>query len=55
MGTIVVVGEGLATLLVLCFNSRVVNNIGSSFNMEGNTFVYNINKVQFHLSFPLNT
>lgn len=50
LGTIGAVGEGLATPLVLYISSRMMNNIGSSSNMDGNTFIHNINKVQFHLS-----
>ncbi|XP_028213387.1 ABC transporter B family member 15-like [Glycine soja] len=44
LGTIGAVGEGLATPLVLYISSRMMNNIGSSSNMDGNTFIHNINK-----------
>ncbi|CAJ1778786.1 unnamed protein product [Sphenostylis stenocarpa] len=44
LGTIGAVGEGLATPLVLFISSRMMNNIGSSSNMDGNTFIHNINK-----------
>ncbi|KAG5021981.1 hypothetical protein JHK82_017858 [Glycine max] len=44
LGTIGAVGEGLATPLVLYISSRMMNNIGISSNMDGNTFIHNINK-----------
>lgn len=50
LGTVGAVGEGFATPLVLFISSRMMNNIGSSFNMKGNTFIHNIDKVQFYLS-----
>ena len=53
LGTIGAVGEGLATPLVLYISSRMMNNIGSSSNMDGNTFIHNINKVQFYISLSL--
>lgn len=53
LGTIGAVGEGLATPLVLYISSRMMNNIGSSSNMDGNTFIHNINKVQFYISLTL--
>jgi len=50
LGTIGAIGEGVTTPLVLLISSRMMNNIGSSSTMGGNTFIHNINKVQFHLS-----
>lgn len=50
LGTIGAVSEGLTTPLVLFLSSHMMNNIGNSSNMEVNTFIHNINKVQFHLS-----
>jgi len=50
LGTFGSVGEGFATPLVLFISSRMMNNIGSSSNMQGNTFIHNIDKVQFYLS-----
>ncbi|TKY66233.1 ABC transporter B family member 15 [Spatholobus suberectus] len=44
LGTLGAVGEGLATPLVLYISSRMMNNIGNSSSMEGNTFIHNINK-----------
>ncbi|BAT84573.1 hypothetical protein LR48_Vigan03g153900 [Vigna angularis] len=44
LGTLGAVGEGFATPLVLFISSRMMNNIGSSSNMQGNTFIHNIDK-----------
>lgn len=55
LGTIGAVGEGLATPLVLYISSRMMNNIGSSSNMDGNTFIHSINKVQFFISLFIHT
>ena len=55
LGTIGAVGEGLATPLVLYISSRMMNNIGISSNMDGNTFIHNINKVQFFISLFMHT
>lgn len=55
LGTIGAVGEGLATPLVLYISSRMMNNIGSSSNMDGNTFIHSINKVQFFISLFMHT
>ena len=55
LGTIGAVGEGLTTPLVLYISSRMMNNIGSSSNMDGNTFIHSINKVQFFISLFIHT
>ncbi|RDX99992.1 ABC transporter B family member 15, partial [Mucuna pruriens] len=44
LGTFGSVGEGLTNPIVLYISSRMMNNIGSSSNMDGNTFIHNINK-----------
>ncbi|XP_020206716.1 ABC transporter B family member 15 [Cajanus cajan] len=44
VGTIGAVGEGLTTPLVLLISSRMMNNIGSSSNMDGHTFIHNIDR-----------
>ncbi|KAI5430327.1 ABC transporter B member 15 [Lathyrus oleraceus] len=44
LGTIGAIGEGFTAPLVLILNSRMINNYGNSSNIDGNTFIHNINK-----------
>ncbi|KAK7293231.1 hypothetical protein RJT34_16094 [Clitoria ternatea] len=44
LGTLGAVCDGLATPFVLYMSSRMMNNIGNSSNMDGTTFLHNINK-----------
>lgn len=51
LGIIGAIGEGFTTPLILYLSSRMMNNIGSSSTMDGNTFIHNINKVLFFFLF----
>ncbi|KAK7339020.1 hypothetical protein VNO77_19659 [Canavalia gladiata] len=44
LATFGAVGEGLSTPLVVYISSRMMNTIGGSSKMDGNTFIHNINK-----------
>jgi len=57
LGTIGAIGEGFNAPLILYICSQMINNIGSSSTMDGDTFIHNINKVPplsfCHLLFTL--